>query len=154
MIQVMPPTITPPAPSLKPSVRRRSGRSVALVVCLVVCLVVTALAAGCATLAGLQERQRALFEALYYEGTQYAPERICHVHRVATVLESVPLIYGLSIAPSRRYVHARLKEFPNSFLEVYTGLCEKIGPEPETTLRWVCPRCRVEESKWRVHSNY
>lgn len=80
----------------------------------------------------------------------YKAEAVCSLHHVPTVETVVPAYGGLSVLPPKRYVRARIHDFPNSWLYVNTGFCEQGEALP--VIRWYCPVCRKAEMRWlRLH---
>jgi hypothetical protein len=108
------------------------------------------LVSGC-SLSRLSREQRALYEQLSSSDSDPYVE-VCPIHRIPTEVRSVPAYGGFAVLPPKRYIRARLRLFPYSFLDTETGWCEQTS-----TLyveRWVCPACRAAEIKWRHRHGY
>ena len=73
-------------------------------------------------------------------------ETTCQVHGLSTTVQYILVKDGLVALP-QSYLHARLRRFPNSFWEAYSGSC--MSSEPSVVQRWVCAACRAEELCWR-----
>lgn len=73
-------------------------------------------------------------------------DEVCAMHGVTTELREVPVVHGLCVK-DRRYMWAKLRRFPNSFLFVNSCSCEPVGES--TVFRRVCPACRAAEAKWQ-----
>lgn len=101
---------------------------------------------GC-LIAPLQPKERQLFEEVFYEGGADLSDdqEICPIHGVPRVSQQVPVYDGMMVEIPR-YVKARVRRFPYSFIVLYSGGCEDMGERHQW--RQVCPRCREEEEKW------
>ncbi len=85
--------------------------------------------------------------------SRYYRESLCHIHHVKTIEMEVPVQHGLSLLPSELYDRVRVRNFPNSFLNVWSGSCEP-PYYPTTVVRNVCPKCRALENAWRKKHDY
>lgn len=101
---------------------------------------------GC-LLAPLQPEEREMFHAVYSEWPTGAPEyqKVCPLHGAPTIAQEVPVVDGMT-AVDRKYMKARVRRFPYSFMALYSGGCEFMGERSEE--RPVCPKCREEEERW------
>lgn len=102
---------------------------------------------GCtfSKLSPVQERENgALQDATAYSGSNYS-KLVCEIHGTKLNEKFVPVYHGFAVALPK-YMKAKLKHFPTSFLDVKSGRCEGIG-EDEVG-RMVCRDCRAEERKW------
>ena len=111
-------------------------------------VLVAVLPVACSNLT-LSSQEREYFWRLESDSmVDFETEEVCRVHRVPTVIREVPVQDGMCVeAP--RYMKARVRRFPNSFLAVSSCFCESIGPEIHV-VRWVCPVCRQAELDWRA----
>jgi hypothetical protein len=83
---------------------------------------------------------------------EYQHEAVCSLHHVPTQETAVPGYGGMSVMPPYRYVRARIRSFPNSWLYLNTGFCEQTYIVPY--VRWFCPLCRKAELRWRRLHRY
>lgn len=100
---------------------------------------------GCtySKLSSAQEREYWALQDAAYSGSNY-PKLVCEIHGTKLNEKMVPVYHGFAVALPK-YMKAKLKHFPNSFLYVQSGSCEGIG-EDEVG-RMVCRDCRASEIK-------
>lgn len=128
----------------------RACRAIRVQRLIVAGLLALPLVSGC-SLSRLSREQRALYEQLSSSGSDPYVE-VCPIHRIPTEVRSVPAYGGLAVLPPERYIRARLRLFPYSFLDTVTGWCEQASTV--YVERWVCPACRAAEIKWRQSHGY
>ena len=110
-------------------------------------LFTAAAAAGLSACTALSPQDEALAWSLC-RGDSQCPhcETTCRLHGLSTTVQYILVTDGLVALP-QSYLHARLRRFPNSFWEAYSGSC--MGSGSTVVQRWVCSACRAEELRWR-----
>jgi len=80
------------------------------------------------------------------------PLKQCPLHKVDLVEMDVYHMPGMPKVPSRSYIMAKLRQFPQSFLYVQTGDCTA---RSYCTKYHCCKICRAKEIAWlKLHNEY
>ncbi|MCB1051348.1 MAG: hypothetical protein H6510_08370 [Acidobacteria bacterium] len=112
-------------------------------------LILMGLFVGCVLHNAGPHPDEVLFGKLINAGTglEYRYESECHIHHQKTIATELMPTSGLFVASSR-YRRALVHQFPNSYLNLWSGTCE--GPD-YPVVRWVCNKCQEAEKGWWHH---